>query len=155
GRKGRVLDSFVRGKVERLEVQRRGVTTVLARVPVDDADPFSGGGWRVEKPYAARADQNTVDSLLGALEWIDSRRALGELKESEREQFGLNHPRFRVAYQVGRERVSLNIGAPAADGGGYYLQVTGQPRAFVVGKDLLEALDREPNDYHTRELHQG
>jgi hypothetical protein len=155
GRKGRVLDSFVRGKVERLELQRRGVTTVLTRVPVDDADPFAGGGWKVEQPYAARADQNTVDSVLGALEWIDARRSLGELSESEREKFGLNKPRFRVTYLVGRERVSLSVGGPAADGGGFYLGIAGQPRAYVVGKDLIEALDHAPEDFHTRELHEG
>src|SRR4029077_5910337 len=71
GRKGRVLDSFVRERVTRIEVQRRGVTTVLAHVAPDPGDPLDAGGGRVEQPYQGKADRDTVDSLISALEWIE------------------------------------------------------------------------------------
>jgi hypothetical protein len=154
GRKGRVLDSFVRERVSKLELQRKGTTTVLTRVPVKQDDPLDVGGWRVEKPYAARADQSSVDSLLGALEWLDARRSLGELSPKELASFGLTKPRYRVAFVVGDDRVAFSIGGPAADGGAY-LQLQGKPLAYVVGKDVVEALDHEPTDFHSKELHEG
>jgi hypothetical protein len=154
GRKGRVLDSFVRDRVDRVEVQRKGVTTLLTRVPVKDDDPLAIGGWRVEKPYAAAADQASVDSLLGALEWIEARRSLGTLSSKELESFGLNKPRYRIAFVVGRERVAFSLGGAAADGGAY-LKLEAKGMVYVVGKDVVEAFDHQPSDFHSKELHEG
>jgi hypothetical protein len=155
GRKGRVLEDFVRERVDHVEIQRKGMTTVLARVPENSDDPLEGGGFRVERPYAARADKESVDSLLGGLEWVEARRSLGVISEAERARFGLNAPRYRVSYLVGRQRAGFSIGSDAADGGGVYLQLNGSARVFVVGKNVVEALDHEPNDFHSKELHEG
>jgi hypothetical protein len=154
GRKGRILDSFVRDRVTRIELQRKGVTTVLTKVPANLDDQFDVGGWRVDQPYSAKADQNSVDNLLGALEYFEARRSLGDLSPKEREAFGLTHPRYRVAFVVGRERVAFSIGGSAADGGAY-LALQNPPRAYVVGKDVVEALDHDAADFHSKELHQG
>lgn len=155
GRKGRVLDNFVKDKVTRIEVQRKGVTTVLVRVPPDPNDPLDAGGWRIEQPYKAKADREAVDNLIGALEWIDPKRTLGEASKSELQQFGLNAPRYRVQYDAGREHAGFSIGGPAADGGGVYLELRGKPLVYVVGKDVVESLDHEPADYHDKQLHEG
>ncbi|HEX4355722.1 MAG TPA: DUF4340 domain-containing protein, partial [Polyangiales bacterium] len=119
GRKGQVLDSFVRDKVQRIELQRKGITTVLVRRAADPNDQFDVPGWSVEQPYKARADHVVVDNLLGALEYFEPRRTLGPLSDAERARFGLTKPRFRVAFTVGRDRVSFRVGSPAADGGTY------------------------------------
>jgi hypothetical protein len=155
GRKGRVLDSFVRDRVTRLELQRNGVKTVLVRVPANPDDPLDLGGWRVEQPYAARADQTVVDTLLGELEWLEARRSLGDASAKELANFGLTAPRYRVSYLAGRQAAGFIIGGVAADGGGAYLQLQGKPQVFVVGKDATETLDHEPVDFHDKELHQG
>jgi hypothetical protein len=154
GRKGRILDSFVRDRVSRIELQRKGVTTVLTKVAANPDDQFDVGGWHVDQPYSAKADQTSVDTLLGALEYFEARRSLGELTAKEREGFGLTHPRYRVAFVVGRERFAFSLGGAAADGGAY-LELQNQPRAYVVGKDVVEALDHDPADFHSKELHQG
>jgi hypothetical protein len=154
GRKGRILDSFVRDRVTHIELQRKGVTTALTKVPANPDDQFDVGGWRVDRPYTAKADSTSVDNLLGALEYFEARRSLGELSAKEREAFGLTRPRYRVSFLVGRERVAFSVGGVAADGGAY-LELQDKPLAYVVGKDVVEALDHDAADFHTKELHQG
>lgn len=153
-RKGQVLDSFVRDKVSRVEIQRKGVTTVLVRdAAKSDEDILEGGGFRVEKPYSAQADHDAVESLLGALEFIVPRRSLGEVSQKDLAQFGLDKPRYRVSFTSGRDQRSFRIGAPSSDGSGAYLQA--DKRAYVIGKDLVEALDHDPDYFHTKALHKG
>jgi hypothetical protein len=155
GRKGRVLDSFVRERVSRIEIQRKGVTTVLVRDETHADDPLAPSGWRVEKPYAAQADQTVVDALIGALEWIEPRRSLGEVSAKELVEFGLDKPRYRVRFRAGRDDAGFSLGAPAADGGGAYLRPLGRSVVYVVGKDVVEALDHESADYHDKTLQRG
>lgn len=155
GRRGRVLESFVRDRVTRIEVQRRGVTTVLVQVPPDPKDPLDLGGWRVEQPFQGKADRTEIDNLISALEWVEARRSLGEASADELKSFGLTAPRYRVRFQAGRESSGFSVGLPAADGGGVYLQPRGRSSVYVVGNDLLEALNHEPSDYHSKDLHEG
>ena len=48
-RRDRVLQRFVRDRVSRLEIQRRGKTTVLVREP-DEEGGLELGDWQVEEP---------------------------------------------------------------------------------------------------------
>jgi len=155
GRKGRVLSDFVRERVSRVELQRRGVTTVLVKAAPNPDDPLDAGGWRVEAPYRAKADREAVENLLGALEWAEARRSLGDASSAELKQFGLDAPRYRVSYVAGRDSSGFALGAPAADGGGVYLKRHDGAAVYVVGKELIEALDHEPVDYHDKNLHEG
>ncbi|HEX4352310.1 MAG TPA: DUF4340 domain-containing protein, partial [Polyangiales bacterium] len=99
------------------------------------------------------ADHVVVDNLLGALEYFEPRRTLGPLSDAERARFGLTKPRFRVAFTIGRDRVSFRVGSPAADGG-TYLELVGKS-GYVVGKDFVEVLDHDASEYHAKELHEG
>lgn len=155
GRKGRVLDNFVRERVTRLELQRHGIKTVLVKVEPNPNDQLDAGGWRVEAPYHAKADREVVDGVLSALEWAEARRSLGEASAAELKQFGLDSPRYRVSFVAGRDSAGFAIGGPAADGGGAYLKRSDGPAVFVVGKDVIEALEHEPADFHDKNLHEG
>ena len=155
GRKGRVLDNFVRERVTRVELQRHGVKTVLVKVPPNPNDPLDTGGWRVEAPYRAKADREVVDSLLSALEWAEARRSLGDASAAELKQFGLEAPRYRVSFVAGRDSSGFAIGGPDADGGGAYLKRSEGSAVFVVSKEVLESLDHEPVDFHDKNLHEG
>jgi Domain of unknown function (DUF4340) len=151
-RKGSVIDGFVRERTERVELQRKGVTTVLVR----KADVVTGlelGSWHVEAPFSAKADQEAVDSVLSALEWINPRRRLSDLSAEDIRQFGFDKPRYRMQLLVGRERIGFSIGVDSPDGAGVYLRVDGVDKAYVVTKDLLEALNHEPAHFHTKELY--
>jgi hypothetical protein len=155
GRKGQILESFVRDRVTRIEIQRKGVTTVLVREEAKPDEMLDGTGFRVEKPYAAEADRDAVESLLGALEWITPRRSLGEASAKDLSQFGFDKPRYRVTFTAGRDHRSFSIGAPSGDGSGAYLQTGDDRLAYLVGKDLVEALDHDPVYFHTKALHRG
>jgi hypothetical protein len=155
GRKGRILEAFVRERVTRIDLQRKGVTTTLTRSEFDPDNPLETGGWNVEQPYAAKAERETVEALTGALEWINPRRSLGKASAEDRARFGLDKPRYRLAFVAGRERRSFVIGADSSDGSGTYLLTPEDGLAYVVGSDLVEALDHEPGDFHTKELHDG
>ena len=154
-RKGRVVENFVRDKVTRVELQRHGVTTVLVKVEPNPKDPLDLGGWQVEAPYRAKADSTEVDSLLGAMEWAEARRSLGDANGGDAKQFGLDAPRYRVRFSAGREEGGFSVGARAADGSGAYLKRRDSDAVFVVGSDLVEALEHPPEDFHAKNLHEG
>jgi hypothetical protein len=154
-RKGRVVENFVRDKVTRVELQRHGVTTVLVKVEPNPKDPLDLGGWQVEAPYRAKADSTEVDSLLGAMEWAEARRSLGDASGGDAKQFGLDAPRYRVRFSAGREEGGFSVGARAADGSGAYLKRRDSDAVFVVGADLLDALEHPPEDFHAKNLNEG
>ncbi|HEX2679147.1 MAG TPA: DUF4340 domain-containing protein [Polyangiales bacterium] len=153
-RKGRVLDTFVREKVTRLEIQRKGVTTVLVRKPAPE-DGLDLGPWQVDAPYKAKADSDAMEGLLGSLEWIDPKRTLHDADDKDRAKFGLDKPRYRVTFTVGSTQGGFRIGGETADGSGVYMQASDPKLIYVVGKDVVEALDHEPNDLHTKVLHES
>ncbi len=147
-----VLPEMIRDKVDHIEIQRKGVSTVLERrLEVTD----EAGLWRVTAPYEARADRDAVDTLLGELEWMDARRLLTDLSDADRKRFGFDNPRYRVRFRVGSLEVTALVGNESPRGDGIYVQGRDRKRAFIVGKDLVEALDKEPEHYHTKELHEG
>ncbi|MFI5307970.1 MAG: DUF4340 domain-containing protein, partial [Polyangiales bacterium] len=151
-RQGNALPQFVRAAVGKLEVQRKGVLTVLVRNP-DESD--EGGLWRVEAPYRAKADQEAVSTLLGALESLDTRRRIDRVTAEDRKRFGLDAPRYRVWFTRGKLRVPLSVGADSPRGDGVYVQSSDPAVAFVAAKDLVSDLEREATDYHAKELHDG
>src|SRR5262245_44170492 len=90
-RKGSALSEFVRARVEKLELQRKGATVVLVRdVNAEPDDPAAE--WRVVAPYRAKADQEAIDTLLGELEWLDGRKRLEGIDAEDRKRFGLTTP---------------------------------------------------------------
>ena len=151
-RKDAALPEFVRARVAKIEIQRKGVVTVLERDPEDTDE---GGLWRVTAPYRALADSETVNTLLGELDYLYARRRLSNLSAADRKNFGLDTPRARLWFTVGKVRVPVVIGNDSARGDGTYAQSTDRNGAFVVGRDLIETLDHQPGDYHTKELHEG
>ncbi|MEY4514376.1 MAG: hypothetical protein RLZZ450_6498 [Pseudomonadota bacterium] len=148
-RSGRVLVSFVREKVERLSVQRNGTRVVLARTPRDDG---TFAGFRVLEPYAAKADDDAVDQVLGELEWLSARRTLDAISPQDEQRFGLATPRYRVSFEAGRDKHTLSIGHGDVHGDGVYVRVDAEPRAFVVPKSIVDVLAHEPGHFRDKQL---
>jgi hypothetical protein len=148
-RKGRVLASFVRQKVERLEIQRKGRTVILTRKP-DTEGGF--GAWQMIAPWQEDADEGEVDHVLGELEWLDARRTLENVSAQDRAGFGLDEPRYRVTFVAGGSRARLLVGKDDVHGQGAYAAVEGGTSVFVVPKTLIEALDHDPGHYRGKEF---
>jgi hypothetical protein len=142
-RAGRVLPSFVREKVERITVQRRGVEVVLARKR--EADGF--GALEMLAPLKAAADADAGDRLLGELEWLSARRSV-----EDNGQFGLDKPRFRISYVAGGQTHTLLVGNDDVHGEGLYVRVDGAAKVFVVPRTLLEVVDHDPGYFRDKTL---
>ena len=154
-REGRVLTSFVRKRVSEIEIARGDELVVLHREPDPESQDGSLGLWHVKEPMEAMADEDAVDILLGELEWMDARRRLESITAEDRKRFGLVTPKITVRYQVGATTGQLKVGALSPMTDGHYVQAQDPGTAYVVGKDLFEALDHAPAHYHTKELHDG
>jgi len=148
-REGKVLTAFVREKVERLEIQRKGRKVVLERKSNGEGGFKS---WRIMEPWQGEADESEVDHVLGELEWLDARRRLDDISEKDRAQFGLDKPRYRIAFTAGGQTQRLSLGQNDVHGEGVYASVDDKPAAYVVPKTLLEALDHEPGQYRSKEF---
>ncbi len=153
-RKGRVLSRFVRSRVDKLEIERKGATLVLSRKPDPDIE-YELGEWGIEKPFSARADEEVVDGLLGELEWLEPERTLSDIAADDRKRFGFDKPRLRLRYAMGKQTVSLIVGKEDPTGHGVYVAADDPSKAFVVSNDLVEALDHGPGHFHTKEMHEG
>jgi len=153
-RKGHLLQRFVRGRVEKLEIERGGKKIVLIRAP-GDAEGFEERSWKLTQPWKADADASAVDSLLGTLEWMDAKRTLENISQADRKRFGFEKPQVRAWYSIGSQRMPIVLGNQDPRGLGYYLLLDDPSRAYIVDKELFEALEREPEAFYTKELHDG
>jgi hypothetical protein len=139
----RLLPTFVRDKVERIEIKRAEGTTVLERSAVADrnANAVAPDAWNLAAPVKGAADGESVDALLSAVEWAEARRSLTELSAADLATFGLSKPRVEAKFVVLGSPLLLRIGGEDPKGQGFYAATDDGSRAFVVGKDLAEALD--------------
>jgi len=148
-RKARVLPSFVREKVDRLELERQGQRVVLEKKPNEEGELR---GWRLLAPVASEADEDVVDRVLGELEWLSARRTLDALTPEDAKRFGLAAPRYRVTYGTAGSRHVLEVGNEDVHADGVYVRVDRAARAHVVPKTLVDALKHEPGDFRDKQL---
>lgn len=151
-RSGRVLVSFVREKVERIEIQRKGKRVVLSREGKTATADNLLTSWDVLEPMKAKADSDAIDPLLGELEWLSARRTLEAPSAEDAVRFGLTAPRYRVRYVVGGRSHTLVLGKDDVHGEGVYVRVDDEPRALVVPKSVLEPLNHEPSYFREKKL---
>lgn len=149
-RADRLLERFVRDRVNRVEVKRGGTHTVLVREYEDEEDRV--GTWRLISPVEAAVDDDAVESFLGALEWADARRELVGVDEEDRKRFGLTEPALTASFTVADQQVPITVGEQDPTEGGYYVQLDDEETVYVVGKDFFEALDHEPGHFRNKAL---
>jgi Domain of unknown function (DUF4340) len=148
-RKGRVLPTFVRDKVTRLTLTRAGKRAVLERAPPVEGEPSS---WKLIEPARAEADSQTVDQLLGELEWLSARRVIDGASQQDRTAFGLERPSYVLGYRVAGDDHTLRIGKTDVHGESYYASLDAEPSVYVVPKTAVEALDHEPGHFRTKQF---
>lgn len=153
-RRGKLLERFVRARCEKLEVQRHGVTLTIVRQRADDEEGELGV-WKLTTPVTAEADDEAVSSLLGSLEWMDDRRQFRGISASDRARMGLTHPRLRAWITVANERTEVSFGGEDARSEGVYAQLADASVAYVVGKDVFEALDHDASHFRDKALFRG
>ena len=150
-RQKHLLTTLVRERLTRIEILSNGVDLALTKRAVKTDEPTTDL-WAVESPIHADADDESVEALLGALEWADSRRKFESVGAKELREFGLDHPRARVVLKMGKETISLSFGSEDARGEGVYAATGDVSHAFVVGKDVYEAVTRGLDYFRAKEL---
>ena len=154
GRRGHVLQRFLRDQVTQVELVRGDEEAiVLEREPLeDDAEEGAIADFRIAAPVDASADQDAVGSFLGALEWLTATRTLEGISDEDRARYGLSEPRFVVRFRVAGEQVALRVGGEAPEGQGIYVGVEGEDRAYVVGADFVESIDHDLSHFRDKAL---
>ncbi len=148
-RRGRLLPRFVRNRVDKVVIDRAEGRIVLERERQEEDEV---GEWNLVEPMAWPADMDAVDTLLGALEWASARRTLEGIDEADRARFGFDDPRLTASFTAADQEVPLTFGGEDATQSGLYLTLDDPETAYVVGQDLLEALDHDADHFRDREL---
>jgi hypothetical protein len=158
-RHGRVIESFVRARVTRMEITAGGTHVVLVRDTTHDdeetLETFGVGDWSLEAPVHARADSESVDGLISSLEWLDARRTIEGVNAADRTRFGFDAPTATVAFTVANEQHRLLIGGEDPRGEGLYVSVDAGDTAWIVGRDIVEALQHDTDHFRSKELFHG
>ena len=149
-RRGRLLTSLVRERLERVEIERPGAPRVVLVAEREEAGELAS--WRLAQPVEEPADDEAVAELLSQLDWAEPRRWLRDVAPEDRERFGLREPRAVVRLQVGAERIVLRLGAEDPTGAGVYAEVAGSGSVAVVAEDLLQRLERPAWVYRRKEV---
>lgn len=154
-RRGRVIETFVRAHVTRMEITAGETHVVLTRAEEqgeETLDTFGVGDWSMEAPVHADAEGESVDGLMSTLEWLDARRTIEGIGQDDRERFGMEHPQATVSFTVAGESHTVRVGGEDPRGEGLYVTIDEGDTAWIVGRDLLEALQHDADHYRSKTL---
>ena len=109
---------------------------------------YESDKWHVRVPVQEEADQDEVGLIIGDLAELHPQRVLTESLGSLAD-YELDPPRILVEMELQDGSVrTLKIGAQDAIGSGYYAQVAGDERLYMipyyVGSELERTLDQPP-----------
>ncbi len=154
-RRGRVIESFVRARVTRIDLTAGENHVLLTRAEdegEETLDTFGVGEWSLEAPVRAPAEGESVDGLLSSLEWLDARRTLEGITTEDRARFGFDEPRATVDFTVAGESHHLSVGGDDPRGEGVYVTLDAGDTAWICGRDLLEALQHDADYFRSKDL---
>ncbi|MBX7192736.1 MAG: DUF4340 domain-containing protein [Sandaracinaceae bacterium] len=154
-RRGQVLDRFVRPRVHAIRIERPGgIVVALERdqEAVETLDTFDVGTWRLIDPVQGPADPDAIDGVLLACESLSARRSIEHASDEDRARFGLDSPRLVLTLGVADETQTVRVGDDDEALDGTYVEVEGTGTVHLVGQDFFEALDREVDDFRSRDL---
>ncbi len=154
-RQGRVIQSFVRARISRIELRVGDDHVLLVRArnqSEEDLENFGVGDWLLEAPVHAPADGEAVDGLMSSLEWLDARRTLEGITAADRTRFGFDAPQATVGFTVANETHRLLVGGEDPRGEGLYVTLDEGDTAWICGRDLMEALRHDADHFRDKDL---
>src|SRR5438128_1608087 len=133
--------------VTRVELLNDGKSIVLAKTPPYPPLPGGGrGGWRIEKPVQAPADDAQVKQVLEGLLKGNVDQIVAE-NVTDFKQYGLDKPAFQVTLTdaKGRQKV-IQTGLKDVRGFNVYAREAGSPQLFLVSSFSVEDLQKKKSD---------
>lgn len=152
-RRDRLLPRLVRDRVTEIAIERGDERIELRRAAAEGEDDEPK--WSLAEPVEADADADAVAALLGALEWAEPEQRLEDVSAEDRRRFGLESPHLVVRFEVANETQSLRLGGEASTGAGYYAALDEDGAAFVVGRDVYEAIDHDASHFRSKAVFGG
>ena len=149
-RAGRLLERFVRNRVEGFEILDAEGVRVRGVREREDAEEL--GDWQMVAPIEWAADEDAVSMMLNALEYADARRTLEGVDATQRTQFGLESPQLIARFNVADEELEVRFGNEDPAGGGLYMSSNDPTQVWVVGRDVFEALDHQAGHFRSKRL---
>jgi hypothetical protein len=140
--RARVLPPFDRRAVQRVTITRKGGAFSLVR-SASAAVP----GWRLEAGGSPAAD-DAVEDLLSALDLAESDRTA----RLSPEQAGLAPPAAQVQLELPAARLELQLGGTDPTGQGAYARAGAGAPIRVIGRRVLDLVDREALAFRDRRL---
>ena len=141
------LAAFSSAEVSGIVVERRGERPIV--LAKKDA-------WRLESPFSALADEQAVMRVVDALTLDSIRSAHGEgelLKFGRtRSDYGMDDPSVRVTVSTAAGSSSVSFGKLTPVRDGVFAYIDGDPRMYVVGTNILAAVDSPAERFREAEL---
>jgi hypothetical protein len=137
--------ALAKAKVKQLKLEPRAGDALLLK--------REGEKWSLAAPLQAPADANEVDSLLQALENLESDEVVAE-NSSDLKQFGLDAPSNTIEVVQDGTPVPLRLllGEKTPDSAGVYAKTADKPRVFTVASYQETSLNKKPFDLRDRDL---
>ncbi len=112
--------------------------------------------WSFKRPIQVRANISEIEGLLATIEYLESRRSLSlkEITDAKLSfaDYGLDKPRLTAILKTKSGTTTLYLGNEAKQGDGLYIQIGGNPKVFLVEKDLAVRLGKKLEEYRERTL---
>lgn len=132
--------------VTHIELLHASSTLELAKVGSPSSQGGAGGGWRVEKPIQARADETQVKQVLDTLLTGKVDQIVAE-KVSDVKQYGLDRPALQVTLEDAKgHRKVLQTGLKDVRGFSVYARAADKPELFLLSSFSIEDLQKKKAD---------
>jgi hypothetical protein len=143
----RLLAPFDRQAVKRITITRKGGAYSLLHSPSPSA-PAPAPSWHLGVDGAPAANDAAVQDLMSALDLAESDRSTPLAPE----QAGLVPPIAAVDVETPTGTLALQLGAVDATGQGVYARAGASAPIRVIGRRVLDLVDREPAAFRDRRL---
>ena len=132
-----------RDKVEAIEVASESGAVAFKKAGTD---------WLITAPLQARADNSTVEGLVGRVETAQMKALVtSDATPADLAKYGLDKPSLAITVGLGSAKATLAIGAPGADGV-HYARDASRPVVVAVDSAFVTDLKKGANDYRRRDV---
>jgi hypothetical protein len=134
---------FDRDKVDRIEIVHDNARVEAVK---------SGLDWMLTAPVKARADYSAVEALITRLQSAQMKSVVADqAAPADLEKWELGKPAVTATVGAGSSRATLALGKGTPEGD-VYARDTSQPMVVTVGKDLLDDVNKRPDDLRRKDI---
>jgi hypothetical protein len=131
---------FERDKVDSLEIVNGKTTVQLTR---------GNNEWTITKPFTARGDYGSVESLVTRLSSGQMQRIV-DPEGKDLKQYGLETPTLTATVATGSGRATLAFGS--TQDGSVHAKDASRPMVFAVEESLVTDLRKDPSEFRRKDI---